>query len=288
MIKFKELMKTIQLKWKGLSRSKKIQASAAAVITLVLVIGLPVFAWFTSERKTATVIKINAPTTIKIGAGNEEPVEMIDLSNINVQEYLDENNQTLITEGTYVFCVTGKYLSKYDLQIARTTNIDFEYELYRVDSENYKDVISKGITAKPAAESGYEIAEYKSELDGNTYYYPYPTSNSSDKKQGNVTVKGVFLNAKNNGGHTIGDGEEKIDGSTTFHAHNYENYGHVNQYAEPLYWQVKGLPVTGKVGDVGFVDYYVLKIKWAGKNLTNNKETDMLYITARKSIESID
>ena len=80
MVKFKELMKKIQLKWKGLSRSKKIQASAAAVVTLVLVIGLPVFAWFTSERKTATVIKINAPTTIKIGAGNEEPVEMIDLS----------------------------------------------------------------------------------------------------------------------------------------------------------------------------------------------------------------
>lgn len=286
MINFKELMKTIQLKWKGLSRSKKIQASAAAVVTLVLVIGLPVFAWFTSERKTATVIKINAPTTIKIGAGNEEPVEMIDLSNINVEEYLDEENKTLKTEGTYVFCVTGKYLSKYDLQIARTTNIDFDYELYRVDSAKYNDVITPGITSKPAAENGYEIAEYKSELDGNTYYYPYQISDSTDKTQGNVTVKGGFLNDKTGeNNHTIGDGEEKIDGSTTFHAHNYEDYGHVNQYAEPLYWQVKGLPVTGQVGDAGFVDYYVLKIKWAGKNLTNNKETDMLYITARKSVD---
>lgn len=286
MIKFKELMKTIQLKWKGLSRSKKIQASAAAVVTLVLVIGLPVFAWFTSERKTATVIKINAPTTIKIGAGNEEPVEMIDLSNINVEEYLDEESKTLKTEGTYVFCVTGKYLSKYDLQIARTTNIDFDYELYRVDSANYNAVITPGITSKPAAENGYEIAEYKSELDGNTYYYPYQISDSTDKTQGNVTVKGGFLNAKTGeNNHTIGNGEEKIDGSTTFHTHNYEDYGHVNEYAEPLYWQVKWLPVTGQVGDAGFVDYYVLKIKWAGKNLTNNKETDMLYITARKSVD---
>lgn len=286
MIKFKELMKTIQLKWKGLSRSKKIQASAAAVVTLVLVIGLPVFAWFTSERKTATVIKINAPTTIKIGAGNEEPVEMIDLSNINVEEYLDEESKTLKTEGTYVFCVTGKYLSKYDLQIARTTNIDFDYELYRVDSAKYDDVITHGITSKPAAENGYEIAEYKSELDGNTYYYPYQISDSTDDKtQGNVTAKGEFLNAKTENNHTIGNGEEKIDGSTTFHTHNYEDYGHVNQYAEPLYWQVKGLPVTGQVGDAGFVDYYVLKIKWENKNLTNNKETDMLYITARKSVD---
>lgn len=287
MIKFKELMKTIQLKWKGLSRSKKIQASAAAVVTLVLVIGLPVFAWFTSERKTATVIKINAPTTIKIGAGNEEPVEMIDLSNINVEEYLDKENKTLKTEGTYVFCVTGKYLSKYDLQIARTTNIDFDYELYRVDSAKYNDVITSGITAKPAAENGYEIAEYKSELDGNTYYYPYQISDSTDDKtQGNVTVQGGFLNDKTDeNNHTIGNGEEKIDGSTTFHAHNYSSYGNVNEYAEPLYWQVKWLPVTGQVGDAGFVDYYVLKIKWADKNLTNNKETDMLYITARKSVD---
>lgn len=287
MIKFKELMKTIQLKWKGLSRSKKIQAFAAAVVTLVLVIGLPVFAWFTSERKTATVIKINAPTTIKIGAGNEEPVEMIDLSNINVEEYLDEESKTLKTEGTYVFCVTGKYLSKYDLQIARTTNIDFDYELYRVDSAKYEAVITHGIKSKPAAENGYEIAEYKSELDGNTYYYPYQISASTDDKtQGNVTVQGGFLNDKTDeNNHTIGDGEEKIDGSTTFHAHNYEDYGHVNQYAEPLYWQVKGLPVTGQVGDAGFVDYYVLKIKWENKNLTNNKETDMLYITARKSVD---
>ena len=286
MIKFKELMKKIQLKWKGLSRSKKIQASAAAVVTLVLVIGLPVFAWFTSERKTATVIKINAPTTIKIGAGNEEPVEMIDLSNINVEEYLDEESTTLKTEGTYVFCVTGKYLSKYDLQIARTTNIDFDYELYRVDSAKYNDVITPGITSKPAAENGYEIAEYKSELDGNTYYYPYQISDSTDDKtQGNVTVKGGFLNAKTENNHTIGNGEEKIDGSTTFHTHNYSSYGKVNKYAEPLYWQVKGLPVTGQVGDAGFVDYYVLKIKWENKNLTNNKETDMLYITARKSVD---
>lgn len=287
MVKFKELMKKIQLKWKGLSRSKKIQASAAAVVTLVLVIGLPVFAWFTSERKTATVIKINAPTTIKIGAGNEEPVEMIDLSNINVEERLDDENKTRITEGTYVFCVTGKYLSKYDLQIARTTNIDFDYELYRVDSKTYEDVISKGITEKPTVGSGYEIAEYKSELDGNTYYYPYQISDSTDDKtQGNVTVKGGFLNDKaDENGHTIGNGEENIGGGTTFHTHNYSSYDKVNEYAEPLYWQATGLPVTGQVGDAGFVDYYVLKIKWENKNLTNNKETDMLYITARKSVD---
>lgn len=157
--------------------------------------------------------------------------------------------------------------------------------LYRVDSKTYEDVISKGITEKPTVGSGYEIAEYKSELDGNTYYYPYQISDSTDDKmQGNVTVKGGFLNAKaGENSHTIGKGEENIGGGTTFHTHNYSSYDKVNEYAEPLYWQVTGLPVTGQVGDVGFVDYYVLKIKWENKNLTNNKETDMLYITARKS-----
>ena len=86
--------------------------------------------------------------------------------------------------------------------------------------------------------------------------------------------------------------------SKSFHERNYgdnktddsgnitvETYPYVNVYAEPLYWQVKNIPVTGQLGDAGFVDYYVLKIKWEGKGLTNTKETDMIYITARKSIK---
>lgn len=224
---------------------------------------------------------------------------MIDLSNINVEEYLDpENKNSLITSGEYVFCVTGKYLSEYDLQIARTTNIDFDYELYRVDSETYKGVLSPGITTDLGIISGYEVADYKSEIDGNTYYYPYQINVSTDKTQGNITSYGKFLNPTNNDTQTVGDGNAVDIDEKSFHERNYgdnitddsgnttiQTYQNVNVHAEPLYWQVKNIPVTGQLGDAGFIDYYVLKIKWEGKGMTNNKETDMIYITARKSIK---
>lgn len=270
-------------KWRVLPRKKRIQVAVASVVSAVLVVGLPVFAWFSSQRQIGTVILINAPTTISIGSGNQEPVGMIDLSNINVEEYLDpENKNSLITSGEYVFCVTGKYLSEYDLQIARTTNIDFDYELYRVDSETYKEVLSLGITTDPGEIIGYEVADYKSEIDGNTYYYPYQISYSTDKTQGNITSYGGFLNPKNNESQTVGDGNAvDIDGKS-FHKRNYgdnktddsgnttlETYPNVNVHAEPLYWQVKNIPVTGQLGDAGFIDYYVLKIKWEGKGMTN-------------------
>lgn len=286
-------------KWRVLPRKKRIQMVIASSISSVLIVGLPVFAWFSSQRQIGTVILINAPTTISIGSGNQEPVGMIDLSNINVEEYLDpENKNSLITSGEYVFCVTGKYLSEYDLQIARTTNIDFDYELYRVDSETYKGVLSPGITTDLGIISGYEVADYKSEIDGNTYYYPYQINVSTDKTQGNITSYGKFLNPTNNDTQTVGDGNAVDIDEKSFHERNYgdnitddsgnttiQTYQNVNVHAEPLYWQVKNIPVTGQLGDAGFIDYYVLKIKWEGKGMTNNKETDMIYITARKSIK---
>lgn len=291
----------IKNKWSAVPRKKKIQAIIAAAFSAALVVGMPVLAWFTQQRQTATVIQINAPTTINIKSGNEEPVEMIDLSNINVQEYLDPTDpETLVSYGEYVFCITGKYLSYYDIQIARTTNIDFDYELYRVNSGDFQvndqtcNVLT-GIDTDPGAIANHAVAEYKSELDEKTYYYPYKTANatSTDKTQGNVTNLGSFLNDTVSGGQTVGDGSELDDEGKSFHDRNYGDedsngnitaYSNVNVYAEPLYWQVKNLPVTGQIGDSGFVDYYVLKIKWDGKGLTNNKETDMIYITARKSV----
>lgn len=285
----------ISKKWASLPRRKKVQITIASALSAVLVIGLPVFAWFTYQRQTGTVILINAPTTISIGSGNQEPVAMIDLSNINVEEYIDPDDQSsLISYGEYVFCVTGKYLSEYDLQIARTTNINFDYELYRVDSETYNNVLTKGITTEPSVSTGYAVADYKSEIDGNIYYYPYQIGESgSEKKQGNVTPSGKFLNPTTNYSQTVGDGTVTDIYGKSLHERNYGDsaaddtvteYPYVNVYAEPLYWQVKNLPVTGQIGDAGFVDYYVLKITWDGKGLTNNKETDMIYITARKSV----
>ncbi len=291
--------KTTELieKWRSLPRNKRIQAAVAAALSTALAVSLPVYAWFASQRQAGTIIMINAPTTISIGSGNQEPVGMIDLSNINVEEYLDPDDPaSLVYYGEYVFCVTGKYLSEYDLQIARTTNINFDYELYRVDNTSYPAVLTPGITTDPGVVAGYGVAAYKSELANDTYFYPYKQQNATteDKTQGNITGLGRFINSTLS---NVGDGAATDMEGKSFHERNYGDevsdgnggttiatYPHVNVYAQPLYWQVKNLPVTGQIGDAGFVDYYVLKINWRDKGLSNNKETDMIYITARKSV----
>lgn len=57
------------------------------------------------------------------------------------------------------------------------------------------------------------------------------------------------------------------------HAATYGTYGNVQKNAEPLYWQSE--VQTSGAGD----DFYVLVVSWSG-GLQNDKETDMIYLTA--------
>lgn len=59
----------------------------------------------------------------------------------------------------------------------------------------------------------------------------------------------------------------------SLHAATYDNYGNVQENAEPLYWQSSPLVSNG-------TDYYVLVVSWTANENGNNKETDMIYITA--------
>lgn len=59
----------------------------------------------------------------------------------------------------------------------------------------------------------------------------------------------------------------------TQHAATYGTYGNVQDNAEPLYWQSE--VQTSDAGD----DFYVLVVSWIG-GLQNDKETDMIYLTA--------
>lgn len=286
-------------KYFNLPIKKKIQLTISVALTAALMISLPVLAWFANSKKMSSMIRVNAPTVLTIGAGADDASDMIDLADINVEEKV---GITRVTEGDYVFAVKGKYLSAYDLQIARTTNIPFQYKVYRVsnvvktddgndDNENADLLHGLGTSDADLATSlangeyngnHYIVAEYTSS-EGTKYYYPYLNG---------TVIDGEYLNPKDKsdpiavGGLTkIGDGEENINNDETFHKRNYtitENttYDNVNEYAEPLYWQATNTAVNYKIDNGDFVDYYVLKIIWT-ENFSNNKETDMIYITAR-------
>lgn len=49
--------------------------------------------------------------------------------------------------------------------------------------------------------------------------------------------------------------------------------------AEALYWQSDTLTVIDNKDP--FCDYFIIRVKW-NKNVQNNKETDMVYLTVQR------
>lgn len=89
-------------------------------------------------------------------------------------------------------------------------------------------------------------------------YTIYKLSSASDPSRG-TALAGSYRN----GDGSLADG--------TLHSATYGNYNQVQKNAQPLYWQSEVQTSSGE-------EFYVLVVTWnAG---VNNKETDMIYITA--------
>lgn len=193
------------------------------------------YAWFTNQRKLATITKVNSPSALVIGAGAKESSLNIDMGGIDVE---DESGKK-----GFVFCVySDESVESYKLQLAHTTNIDFVYTIYSVDEH----------TSDP----GGDRVEYVNE-SGNSVYYT---------KKG-AALQGSYLNLNGK----IAD--------KSLHEKSYGNYNKVQKNAEPLYWQTDSVIQPTNNNLSGFVDYYILEISW-NDDVINNKETDMVYLTA--------
>lgn len=230
------MAKSILGKFRKLEKKKKLQLVIAVSISVVLLVALPVYAWFTHKRSIALTTKINAPTQLYITAGNKESVANLEMGNIDVES------------GTYkdfVFGVSGKDVSKYQIQLAHTTNIPFEYEIYRAKSV--------GETEKS------EAVVYVSDEENKTFYY---------KIDGNK-ISGHYLNQQGS----------EILANSTLHEKSYDTYSNVQKNAEALYWQSDDLSVNDTENP--FCDYFIIRVKWNDK-VQNNKETDMVYLTVQR------
>ena len=146
---------------------------------------------------------------------------------------------------------------------------------------------SEGATKASLESGGYLIATYE-DKEAVKHYYPflnqvYASGNEQFQKAGKIV--GSYLNDKYEIGSSIpiGKGDKALDADTTYHEHSYGSYNNTNKYAEPLYWQATDVPVNanGRIDGGYFVDYYVLVITW-NDSFVDNKETDMIYITARR------
>lgn len=231
------MTKSIFGKFRKLEKKKKLQLVIAVSLSAVLLVALPVYAWFTHKRSIAFTTKINAPTQLYITAGNKESVANLEMADIDVEDdrYKD-----------FVFGIGGADVQQYQIQLAHTTNIPFEYEIYRA-----KDV--------PEADKNNDTVVYVSDEENKTFYYNIDGSK----------ISGRYLNRQ--GSEILAD--------STLHEKSYDTYSNVQKNAEALYWQSDGLSVND--AENPFCDYFIIRVKW-NENVKNNKETDMVYLTVQR------
>ena len=135
-----------------LTGEKKIQFIIAAVCTVLLVVGIPVYAWFKSQREIARLERIDAPDVLFITAAHKEDVIYLERGGIDVKaEWKDKDgNGTQMLYKDYVFAVAGEYVPSYALQMAHTTNNGYTYQIYKAivttDAPGENQVEGKGFS----------------------------------------------------------------------------------------------------------------------------------------------
>ena len=63
---------------------RKKRAITAVIIALAALLAVPVLAWLYIQRSMETMTKVNMPYAIKIGAGDTQSIQQMELSNIDV------------------------------------------------------------------------------------------------------------------------------------------------------------------------------------------------------------
>lgn len=285
-------------KFKSFSMSTKIQIIISFLLLICLAVAIPVYAWFTTERKIAELAKIKAPDNLYINAAHKEDVINLDMTSVNVSRK-KANGVDPVTSASYVFSVSGEWVSTYTLQIEHTTNVPFTYTI--CEAKIYKS-ISDMKTDNPA---GYaNTADYESEnADGSLKYVEYVATNVFDTEEMNK----ITADRWEDDGLDIEDGEKyyiwigdeitnienahgaylNMNGSgtatNTYTDKSYETGTYKQKNADPVFWQLKNIRATTDNSKKGkpFYNTYVIKISWDEvDNISDyNKETDIFYIS---------
>ena len=219
------------------------------------------YAWFALSNNLESLTKIKAPTNLDIKAGNQDSIINFDLSGVDIEEI-----QKTGAKG-YVFSIdSGNYKTDYDIQLAHTTNIPFTYTLYH---------------ATEVESNGAGVVVYTPLWGANkgTEYY-YKKGEKIDLAERNV-----------NDSSPNDYGRKTAKDDDAFYNNTYDEGDKPELYAVPVYLQTKDPIKHNETTDK--VDFFVLELGWdntavekegfARWNIAdNNKETDIIYITAEK------
>ena len=237
---------------------KKLIVAAIPVFLLLVVQSLSVYAWLVMQKQLSAYAPIASPEALYIGAGHRD-IENDTFEDIRyLYFYGIDAGDTSTDYYDYVFCVFGKDVPAYKLQLAYTTNNQFNYAVF------------------PAEESDEAVpnvgaVEYVTHTTPPATYYYYVEDRTS-------ALTGSFLNAitkTDENGKTLTLGDPAVN--DTYYDKTYDDYTSVNPFAVPLYWQMDQYKI-GSRGD--FCDYYILRIYTNGKT-SNDRETDVICISAK-------
>ena len=221
-------------------------------MVLLLSTCVTTYAWLYFERRAIALKEIADPTAINISAGNQENYMYIDLSGIDLYDG---------THKDFVFGISGTNINTFQMQLAFTTNNQFTFEVYRAT----EGAVPGGVT--PVGIVYYTTHE--STPRTLTYYTTLAQK-----------LSGTIVNQK---GEAI-LGKDKTDSTgdaKNYYQKTYDQYANVDKYAIPLYWQINDVAPTDVVNHA-FCNYFILRVKWDSESRTNNKETDILYISAKR------
>ena len=247
------------------------RAQALAVLVLlaaiVLIIGLSL-SWFVGSKSLSTVGKIQTPARLKVLGPNQTSIEPIEIS------YDESRGDVRKADGTVTvrraFCVQsdndrtpGAGGQAFELQVANTTNITgLTINVYRVTVND------------PPTKKGDVVG-----LDGLNRTYSW------SKKDPGTPIAFTFINPADET-NTLAKELEANDPT-------YGTYDKVQQNARPLYrchtFQQKYL--DGWDGTkANAATNFIIECTWnpgvvpsadGTKNISNVKETDMVYLIAR-------
>lgn len=265
---------------KVLSKVQKIELTAALLVTLSAIIVIPVYAWFSYQRELAELQLIKSPDLLYITAANAEAVKNLDMSGINVEATRIVNGVTEnITSKMFPFCVAGDYVPTFTLQLAHTSNNAFKYEIFEgtvytteaLAIASGKDYVEYNVTYNL---SGIEVTGLSrdSVTAGDILYI----AKGSSLQTGSAANTGGFT------GRYLNMSGDNRTATTKYLEECYESYTNYTNYELPLYWQCSSIPSVDDPLNHGntFFKTFIIEVSWEVRTVTNNKETDIVYLMA--------
>ena len=271
------------------------QLITALVLTLCIAVVLPVYAWFTEQRKAAEMYKIQYPNSLFINAAHREDRMYFDLDELNVDDYFKAADGTPTTyqgktekdHRLYAFSVSGEGTTRFILQLSHTNNNELNYKIYEADQlnsaplngvENYTYVHYE----RHIGSNSENTLSFSDDLPNNqrdAYYQKKTDGNSLE-----VEVSGTVKNPHATNSKLADNTTSNRYYDKTYRTNSSEVNSKVEAHAVPTYWQATVTVYRSEI-DVNtkqFHKYYILEVSWDPDTQENTKETDLVYLAVKQ------